>query len=235
LGNVGHRIDFGTRRILVVTGLASEAKIARGSMIRTVCSGGNAGRLHAGIIAALNDNIIGMISFGVAGGLSPDMAVGTVVLASTIVSSSERYGVDPTWLDRLASKLPKAVHAPIVGVDRPVAEAGEKARLGARTGAAVVDMESHIAARMAAVHGFPFAALRIILDPVHLTLPPAALVGTNDDGRLNIAGVLRALVRTPSQLPSLIQTAIAANSAFAALKRSRGVLDAGFCFPALEG
>jgi adenosylhomocysteine nucleosidase len=234
LGNVGRRTEFGTPRILAVTGLATEAKIASGSMVRTVCGGGNTLQLHADITTALNENIIGMISFGVAGGLSPDMAIGTVVLANTIVSSNGRFTVDPIWFDRLACRLPKAVHASIVGVDRPVSEAQEKARLGVMTGAAVVDMESHIAARLASAYGFPFAALRIILDPVDLTLPPAALVGTNDDGTLNVAAVLRALAIAPSQLPSLVRTALAAGRAFAALRRSRGLLDGDFCFPELE-
>jgi hopanoid-associated phosphorylase len=219
--------------ILAVTGLNTEARIACSTQTRTVCSGGNAAELEAGIVEALGkDPILGMISFGFAGGLSPELPVGTIVLAKTIVSTTERYLADPVWLDRLAAKLPQAVQTTILGVNAPATEADQKARLGAETGAAVVDMESHIAARLAAARGCPFAALRVILDPMQQTLPPAALVAVRTNGKLNLTAVLCSLARTPSQLPPLIQTGVAAGRALDRLRHSRHMLDGSFCFPA---
>jgi adenosylhomocysteine nucleosidase len=230
VGNVERSTDVGSPRILVVTGFGAEARIAGNRQVRTVCGAGNKARLEAAL-AALRESILGIISFGVAGGLSPEMTSGTVIVAQTVISTNERYAVDPVWLDRLATRLPQASRAAIVGVDVPVGNAREKAQLGAETGAAVVDTESHIAARFAASYACPFAAVRIVLDPVQLTLPPAALVGLDSDGEIDVAAVLRTLARAPFQLPALLQAAIAARRAFATLRHSRHLLDEHFCFP----
>jgi hypothetical protein len=98
------------------------------------------------------------------------------------------------------------------------------------SGAVAVDMESHVAARLAAHYGLPFAALRIIADPAERSLPAAALVGMRPDGSTDIAAVLRALGRRPSDLPALIRTALDARAAFAALHRDRRTLCALFGF-----
>jgi adenosylhomocysteine nucleosidase len=217
--------------ILAVTGLETEAKIARSLKTRTVCSGGNTERLEAAIRAAFGPDIVGIISFGVAGALSRNERSGTIILANAVVSADQRYPVDPTWLAILAAKLPKAVHGTILGVDSLVAEARQKARLGVETGALVVDMESHVAARLAAVRRCPFTALRVILDPMEMTLPPAALMGLQDDGQVSIDAVLRSLMQVPSQLPPLMRTAWAARRAFTVLRQSRTQLSADFCCP----
>ncbi len=82
-------------------------------------------------------------------------------------------------------------------------------------------MESHIAARLAAQHGVPFAALRIIADPAERGLPEAALLGMRPDGGMDAGAVMRALVRRPGDIPALIRTAMDAGAAFAALKVAR--------------
>ena len=111
--------------------------------------------------------------------------------------------------------------ADLAGVDGPVVGAGDKAALHRKTGAVAADMESHVAARLAALHGLPFAAIRVVADPAGRTLPPAALVGMRPDGATDIASVLRALGRAPGQLPALIRTGLDARAAFAALKACR--------------
>ncbi len=51
-----------------------------------------------------------------------------------------------------------------------------------RGGAIAVDMESHIAARVAAAHGLPFAILRVVSDRVDDEMPPAVLVSMGPKG-----------------------------------------------------
>ncbi len=46
-----------------------------------------------------------------------------------------------------------------------------RSRCTARPARSAVDMESHVAARVAARHGLPFAALRVISDPASRSLP----------------------------------------------------------------
>jgi hypothetical protein len=127
----------------------------------------------------------------------------------------------------LASQLPEATVGTILGADAIIASVAEKRDLFTRTGAIAVDMESHIAARIAARHGLPFAVLRTISDRADQTLPPAALVGMKPDGGVALGAVLGSLARHPAQLPALIATGRSAGRAFAALGRVYDVLGRG--------
>jgi adenosylhomocysteine nucleosidase len=214
------------RSVVTVTGLAFEARIAGGV---TVVSDGlrTAGRLSS----VIGRGSRGIISFGIAGGLVPELLPGQWVVASAIVSDQERHAVDAPWSKRLLDALPGAKHAAIAGVDAPVADPREKRALHHRTGALVVDMESHLAARIAAAHGLPFTACRVIVDPATRSLPPAALVSLRADGIPDFAAVLRSVVGQPSQLPSLMRLALDASIARAALRRGRALLGPSLAFP----
>ena len=214
--------------ILAVTGLRAEARIASGYGVITVAGGGDPARLALLLQAALARGARAVISFGIAGGLAPGVAPGSVLIARGVHHGGERTETASAWVLRLAAALPGAQIADIVGVDAAVIGAEDKAALHRRTGAAAVDMESHIAARLAAVHGVPFAALRVVADPAERTLPAAALVGMRKDGTTDISAVLRSLARAPRQLPGLIRTGLDAKAAFAALKSSRRDLAALF-------
>lgn len=217
--------------VLVVCGLVAEARIAAGPGVLAVCGGGDKAGLEDTIRKAIGEGIAGVLSFGLAGGLAPRLVPGAVVLGQLVRSAAESLPCDPEWLGRLAQSLPLATCGVIAGVDRPAADASQKARLAAQTAALAVDMESHIAARLAARHGLPFAALRVILDAASRALPPAALVGMRPDGRADIAAVMRSLWAQPGQLPALARTALDAGRAFAGLRRCRGRLDGRMGFP----
>src|SRR5207247_188874 len=64
----------------------------------------------------------GVISFGIAGGLAPNLLPGQWVVASAIVSDHERHVPDARWSERLLQALPGARHAMIAGADAPVAD-----------------------------------------------------------------------------------------------------------------
>jgi len=127
------------------------------------------------------------------------------------------------------------VRADIVGVDAPVAEPSQKRSLHARTGAAAVDTESHIAASIATAHRIPFVACRVLIDPVDTPLPPAALVGLRPDGTADVAAVFRSVLQQPGQIPDLVRTALDARIARAALYAGRQLLGAGLAFPQFDG
>jgi hypothetical protein len=111
--------------------------------------------------------------------------------------------------------------------------ADRQAKRGARltAGAAVVDMESHIAGAVAARHGLPFAIARVVSDAADRDLPAAARVGMAGDGGMDIGAVLKSLAGNPRQLPALIRVGLEAESAFRALRRVRGVLGPELGFP----
>jgi adenosylhomocysteine nucleosidase len=209
------------RPILAVTGLAAEARIASGSGVVAVAGGGDPARLALLVQAAMARGIRAVISFGIAGGLRPGLRAGSVVIARAVDDGETRLEAAPAWVERLARTLPHAHIADLAGVDAAVCGTADKADLRRRTGADAVDMESHVAARLAALHGLPFAALRVVADPAERALPPAALAGMRHDGSTDVGAVLRSLGRRPGQLPGLIRTALDARAAFRGLASSR--------------
>ena len=213
-------------RLLVVVGLQAEAKIAQGRRVRCICGGGNAASLENAIRRTVVEGFAAIISFGIAGGLAANVRPGTIVIANAIIDADDKsLPTDTEWGARLAAKLPSAIEGAIAGVDQPAVTLSDKAMLRQRTGAVAVDMESHIAARIAVELGLPFAALRVVADDAQRVLPPAALVGMKADGSTDIVAVLRSLSAKPGQLPALIQTAIDAGRAMSQLKKSRQMLD----------
>jgi hopanoid-associated phosphorylase len=169
-----------------------------------------------------------MLSFGVAGGLASHLRAGDWVVASTVRESQTVRATDATWSRRLLNMIDDAVHAPVVGVDAPIAEPAKKRELHRTTGAVAVDMESHIVARVAAAHRLAFAAVRVIVDPAHRRIPPAALLGMRPDGRANVSAILRDLMTRPSQLRPLARVAVDALAARAAMHRVRRLLGPHF-------
>jgi hopanoid-associated phosphorylase len=204
--------------ILAATGLQRERRMIAGPDVEVVASGGDHARLEA-MLDRLAATARGIISIGIAGGLSPRLAVGDWVLADSVLVDGERVPTDPLWTDRLASRLPEAARGLLLGSNAMVAEAAQKTALHRTTGALAVDMESHVVARVAGRHRLPFAAFRVVSDAAHRTLPAAARVGMKSDGGMALPAVLRSLRANPGQLPALIRTGLEAERGFRALLR----------------
>src|SRR5262245_7476660 len=125
----------------------------------------------------------GIISFGIAGGLAPHLRLGDCVVPSAIMTEKRSFQTDAEWSAELLAGVKKAHGGAIVGVDVAVSDPRTKRGLHERTGALAVDMESHVVAEVAEAYGIPFTALRVIADPAHRPLPPAALVPLRHDGK----------------------------------------------------
>jgi len=214
--------------VLAVTGLRAEARIAaRSQQTRAVAGGGNAAGLERLIEEAITVHCRGVISFGMAGALRRDLRPGACLVGRDVMHESEHYRIDETWTAHLQANLGAAEVVAIAGVDQPLVTQSQKQALFAATGAAAVDMESHVAARLAAKHGLPFAVLRVVADPQQRTLPPAALAGMRADGTADAAAVLRSLGKNPAQIPQLIRIVTDAGRAYCALLRCNRRLGAG--------
>jgi hopanoid-associated phosphorylase len=181
--------------------------------------------------AAVQAGGAGIISIGIAGGLAPGLVPGDWVVASGVVAEGIRVPTNPSWSNRLLKALPSAVYADISGVDAPVVARADKHALHRSAGTVAVDMESHIAAKIAARHNVPFAACRVIIDPAERTLPPAALVGVRPDGRADVPAVMRSLCQEPQQLFALLRVVADARAARSALYRGRKRLGDNLGFP----
>ncbi len=202
--------------ILAATGLKREARIVSGPGVTAIAGGGDSARLEAELTAGAAA-AQGIISIGLGGALAPGLKPGDCVIAERVTDGTLETATDIRWRAALAARLPFARAGVICGTGNIVATPAAKAALYRATGALAADMESHVAARVAARHRLPFMALRIISDASDHHLPPAALIGMRLDGGMNIGGVLRSLAVQPFQLPALLGTAFAAEAGFRAL------------------
>lgn len=218
--------------IVAVTGLVREARIVRGERVVTLVGGGDAGGLKKQLDTILPEKgVSGVISIGLAGGLSPDLRPGGIVIGSEVVSGTERYETDSDWLQRMWRAIPRSKPGIVAGSDTIIMHRPDKTALYERTGAVSVDMESHIAARAAHQFNKPFAVLRVVCDPGDRTLPPAALIAMKADGSVDIQAVLRSVAAHPRQIPDLLYLARASAAAFRTLLRCRNFLGDGLAGP----
>jgi adenosylhomocysteine nucleosidase len=215
------------RFVIALVGLAFEARIAAGPGVFVICRGKETG-IAASIDHAIESGCRSIISFGVAGGLAPHLRPGNWIVASSIIDGKQIRPTDRVWSEKILEMIPGAVHMPIAGVDSAVMDPQVKKRMHAETGAAVVDMESHLVARLAATHGLSFAAVRVVIDPAHRVVPEAALAGMRPDGGTSITAVMRELIMGPSQLAGLLRVAFDAYAARRSLLRARQLLGPDF-------
>ena len=129
-----------------------------------------------------------LVSFGIAGALSGELAVGTVIDATRVVDESGAV----LWEGEPLGASP-ARTGTILGASRIVDDPAERARLHAATGADAVDMESGALARSGRLAG----CLRAISDtPTHRLGGVAQ--GATPDGGVDVVGFLRGFVREPA-------------------------------------
>ncbi|TWT00731.1 phosphorylase [Reyranella sp. CPCC 100927] len=217
--------------LIVVTGMHREALVVGQGGTVVVAGGSNASL--AGRIEAAARGARAVLSIGIGGGLTRGLPAGVIVIARDVVWNDERFLADTRWRQDLAARLPDARTDTIAGSDGVVTTPAAKAALHRATGAALVDMESHVAARTAAACDLPFAALRVISDSADRTLPPAALVAIGPDGKLKLGAVLRSIAARPGQIAGLIRTGRDNRRAMASLGRCAALLGPGFACPYL--
>ena len=218
-------LDLSQRSVIALVGLAFEARIAAGPGVLVLCRGRETSDL---LRLAVGAGCRSIISFGVAGGLAPDLIPGDCVVASAIIDYPAVRPTDPLWSRKLADMIPGARHGPIMGVNSVVSEPSDKCKLHTFTRAAAVDMESHLVARLADAHGLALAAVRVIIDPAHRAVPPAALLAMAPGGSTDVSAMLWEILARPSQVSPLMRLAADAIAARAALVRLRRALGPSF-------
>lgn len=216
------------RPVLIVTGLVQEAKIAAGPGMTVICSSSDPVQLRSLLADFDPMTIRGVISFGVAGGLDPDLKSGAVVVATEVVAGNSRWSASEVLSDELIAGAgvgrQKVFRGGLVGVEKVVTGQAGKAALRSEFGAAAVDMESHIAAEFAAMAGLPFAALRVVSDPAHRALPEIATTAIKPNGDVDLRKVLRGIARNPLVIRALVSTGRDFNRALRSLRDCRSYL-----------
>jgi hopanoid-associated phosphorylase len=213
---------------LIVTGLVQEAKIAAGPGMTVICSSSDPTQLRTLLADFDPATVRGVISFGVAGGLDPELKSGAVVVATEVVAGSSRWAASEALSDELIAGAgvgrQKVFRGGLVGVEKVVTGQAGKAALRSEFGAAAVDMESHIAAQFAAKAGLPFAALRVVSDPASRALPEIATTAIKPNGDIDMRKVLRGIARNPLVIRALVSTGRDFNRALRSLRDCRSYL-----------
>lgn len=223
--------------VLMVTGLAKEMRLAEGPGLMAIASGGDANRLRRRLSDRVAPGCRAVLSFGIAGGLDPSLSAGDIVIATGVIANGARWAAHPALADQLAASLAaggvKSKRADIAGVDAPLLTPSDKSATRLATGAAAVDMESHVACEFAARHGLMFAALRIICDPATRSIPAGVANALTPDGEVDTFAVLADLLKRPTQIAALPRLANEARASFRVLSRCRDLLGIGRGFPDL--
>lgn len=205
--------------VLVVTGLAAEARLLAGSGALCVSSPPESLGARLDEVAATHPHIAAVVSFGLAGGLAPGLAAGTLVVASGVVHGDRTWLCAPDLLRRWRLDDQPFASGTIAGCDVPLLSAAQKSALHRSSGALAVDTESHLAAAFAARRGLPFGVLRAVSDPAHRDLPPLALAAIGPEGGLRWRAIAREIARNPRQLALLPGTALGTARAMRTLGR----------------
>lgn len=212
-------------RLGVVTGMVSEARLLRGLECAVISGGGDAETTRRKIDSLIAGGATHLVSFGIAGALTPALQPGDLLVATEIVlPDGTVVPTDSVWCENALRKIGNAQAARIAGASHAVATAAAKADMHRSSRAIAIDMESHHVAAAARHHHLPFIAIRAIADTADDVLPPAALVGLNKEGRPAIGAVLLSLFGNPFQLPALLRVARRSGIALTALLSGRAGL-----------
>jgi len=222
-------------RIGIITGIAAEAgcipRNTRECFVRTGI-GYDMARKNAEYCIA--DNTDGLISFGVAGGLSDTLGCGDVVLATLVGSGDRVFETDTRWRDALFEKLNNDLPlstGDVTHVDDIIADPLGKQALYHKTGAVVCDMESLAVAEVAAENKVPFLIVRAVSDPVDAGVPPWVSKILDDQGRVKKMKITRQILKNPVAVADLWRLGRNANTAFKSLARVSKSAGPGFALP----
>jgi adenosylhomocysteine nucleosidase len=149
-----------------------------------------------------------LLGLGTAGGLTPSLARGTLVVASRL-SDGESPGPEPDrrWLER-ALALPGTIDGTVLSSDRILCSAAEKAAARSRLappGPAVVDLESAAFATAAEQAGVPCLIVRAVCDAAEDNLPIDLNLCRSADGSIDRFKVVRKSVFSPGTARQLLR------------------------------
>jgi len=220
-------------RLGIITGLESEARcFARWQgdcQLDIARSGADSARASILAQAMASSGCDGLVSFGLAGGLHPDLHCGDLVLPETVICGSAVRPVDEGWRDRLFRRLGTEFNimgGAIAGSYTLAGSPEEKAALRRETGAIAVDMES----RAVAGAGLPFVVVRVIADTHDKAIPDWATNVIGADGKVFPVAVVKAIFANPGSISRLFSMATENREATTVLRRVATLVQGDFGF-----
>lgn len=234
----------------IIAGMEAEAA-ALGSWrgdprIQIAISAGRPDRAEQEAKRLADLGISALLSWGIAGGLDPQLLPGALIIADGVVEPGGRpFAFDDALItscraalagDGIALPTDRGRHDParepaklansqlLAGSETVLCKPAEKAALRHRTGAVAVDMETHRVAAIARDAGLPCIAIRAISDPAGRKLPALVASALDENGRPRIKAVLTGIASRPWDLPALIRAGGDSRAALRALSDKAGLL-----------
>ncbi|MDA0295851.1 MAG: nicotinate (nicotinamide) nucleotide adenylyltransferase [Planctomycetota bacterium] len=136
-----------------------------------------------------------VILVGIAGGLEPDLASGSIVVVDEVVDQRGRVTVPPA---ACRIDLPGSRRGRVTTTGRVVASSEAKHALGRATGASIVDLESVHFAELADSRGWDWGIIRVVGDPMEEAVPAALDRFVDHLGRTRIVVVAIELFQRPA-------------------------------------
>jgi hypothetical protein len=185
--------------ICVATGIEARLLPEPGDAARLLQCGLGAAQLRRPAFAPTGR---GLVSFGFAGGLAPELPCGTLLLPRRLRARDGCFwAVHQSWREEVEATIrsgpPPSSDGDLADTREVIGSASVKRALHASSGAVAADMESATLAKLAAGAGIPFLAFRVIIDEAGEALPRAVINVARADGRLRWPGLLRALATSP--------------------------------------
>lgn len=199
----------------IITGLRAEAVLARKFFPDAVIamSFSTSQGAEEAIAHLKKCGVRKILSFGCAGALNPEMKVGDILMPEIILADGKEIPV--SLKAEIYAKDAKVSFSSLIAVREIISTFEAKDSLWRKTGAVAVDMESGAAA----LSGLPFGVLRVICDEAAQTLPPAALLPLNKQGKPDLYAIFASLLQKPFQIFALLKLGKNAFIAQASLKK----------------
>ena len=189
----GLTYDFGERMSLLLSGMGEN-------------------NVKRALDTLFSKQIAGLISFGTAGAIAPELKSGDILVPERIIDSSGKiHLLSSPWRDNLMRQLadsPTCVHSgDLLTSSIIIADADGKKALAKETGALAVDMESVLITRFAHSRQLPTITLRVIVDEATTSIPEKILKNTDAFGQPYIPAILASIVRNPRLVRDLLRLA----------------------------
>ena len=193
-------MNAGVRKVLVCFAVKEEARAfqklrAKSRSVQVILVGigkRNAERAIRAALAKERPDLV--LTCGFAGGLRPELTMGTVVF-----SADPETGLEPALL--AAGAKPVRFHC----ADGVAATAEKKQALREATGADAVEMESQVICAVCHEQSIPCATVRVILDTADEDLPLDFNQFMTANQEMSYSKLALALAKSPSRLGALLR------------------------------
>ena len=173
-----------------------------------------------------------LLSFGTAGGISPSLQAGDLLLPSTVM---DRFGnvfrTSEEWRTRIEDSLGPVKDFDsgcLLGTNKIIHTVVEKKEVSKNFSAFAVDMESHRVGKVAKKNNIPFLVIRAVADTANIDVPKSVIGIIGANGRPCYSKAFVNLILNPMDIPRLAQLSKRYKVALRSLHTIGNLIDVGY-------